>query len=97
MDRAVSFTDYIQPICFPSSIVSIFHMKGYVVGYGKMNIETGENSATPKQVEMYSVDPAECYSSNHDSTIAVSKSSFCAKGNLSTPCDGRFLIAPHLA
>lgn len=89
MDSAVSFTEFIQPIGLPSMSINVFNAKGYVVGHGVFNIATSETSATPKQVEMFSVNNTECYSSNPESTIVVSKRSFCAKGNFSAPCNGR--------
>ena len=89
MDRAVTFTQFIQPICLPSMSIDVFNANGYVVGHGYVNFDTKETSATPKQVKMSTVDNAECALSNPDSVYVVSNRSFCAKGDNSAPCKGR--------
>lgn len=88
MTEAVTFTDYILPICLPSSTVNAFKVDGVVAGHGIIDIVTRTTSSIPKQVAMSTVSLVECFSSKIDSSITVSKRSFCAKGNQSSPCEG---------
>lgn len=89
MDRAVTFTKFIQPIGLPSMTDDVFNAKGFVVGHGAINVQTKKNSETPKQVEMTSVDNEKCLLSNPISNLVASNRSFCAMGNHSAPCTGR--------
>lgn len=88
MDRKVTYTDYIIPVCLPSSTVNAFNVDGFVAGHGIINIATRERSDTPKHAAMSTVSLVDCFSSHKDSATTISRRSFCAKGNESAPCQG---------
>lgn len=90
MNEAVTFTDYIQPICLPSAAINAFDTDGIVAGHGIINIVSRDISKITKHAAMKTSSLDECYASNKDSTIIVSTRSFCAKGNLTAPCQGKF-------
>lgn len=92
MDNLVTFTDFIIPICLPSSTINAFKVDGIVAGYGIMDIVTRKTSPTPRHVAMSTVGLDVCFASDKDSSTTVSSRSFCAKGNESSPCGGKIDI-----
>lgn len=89
MNEAVTYTDYIIPICLPSSTVNAFKVNGFVAGHGIMDIATRETSPTPKHIGMSTVSLDVCFASDPNSVRTVSPRSFCAKGLDSSPCEGK--------
>lgn len=88
MEEAVTFSNYIQPICLSQSNINVFNSTGVVSGYGQQDANDWA-VAEPKHIKMDSVDLAKCYSSSVESSKIVSIKSFCASSQNGTPCFGK--------
>lgn len=90
MDRQVSYTTYIRPICLwpaTSSIQDVEGSSGTVVGWGRD--EFGLVSDFPKKIDLPIVNAITCVQSNHVLGGLISNRTFCAgtlKGD--GPCHG---------
>jgi hypothetical protein len=89
MDKAVQFTNTIQPICLPKLNENVFNVNGIVAGYGTHTPNTPA-SKLPLHVALKTIDLLECYSSNVGASEIVSRRSFCAAGPDGIPCFGNF-------
>jgi hypothetical protein len=89
MEKAVQFTDSIQPICLPKSNEIVFDVYGIVAGYGRPD-RYGDASKFPLHVELKTTDIFDCFSNNIGASKVVSRRSFCAAGPNGIPCYGNF-------
>jgi secreted trypsin-like serine protease len=88
MDRKVSFTNFIQPICLPSANSRTDNILGVVAGYGKSEFSEREEKF-PKHVQIQSISLLSCYLENKAFIDIASERSFCAGGKSGTPCKGQ--------
>lgn len=83
----IAFTDYIQPVCLPSSDDSVFNVNGYVAGYGKSE-ENSRHETRPKHVKIRSVTQDVCLFSDPIIVRISSPRMFCAGELNKNPCQG---------
>lgn len=90
LQESLIFTNFIQPICMPSSNTNVFNKEGVTVGLGKINRE-GYSLSIPHHASLTSIDPERCTKTNDKGPGVVSlENSFCAKSDRSVPCQGEF-------
>lgn len=86
LDKPVQFTDYIKPVCFPSTDENVFDINGTVVGYGLTEKSKLKAEKVAKFVEIPSVKQAECLKSDSRFQIIASRRTFCAGLKSKAPC-----------
>jgi hypothetical protein len=87
MESPVEFTNYIQPICLPSSDQNVFNVRGIVAGYGRTG-RYEDPTEVPYQINLYTDNLLDCYDIDKSSTQYVSKRSFCASHPTAVLCAG---------
>lgn len=87
MESPVEFTNFIQPICLPSSTENVFHVEGTVAGYGRSG-RYKLPTDVPYQVDLKTDNLLECFLSDLDSARTVSNRTFCGDNSAATLCAG---------
>lgn len=87
MESLIEFTNFIQPICLPSSTQNVFNVPGTVAGYGRSG-PSEPPTDVPYQVDLKTDDLLECFLSDLDSARTVSKRTFCGDNSAATLCAG---------
>lgn len=88
LERSVTFSNYIRPICLPDPTENVFGVDGIVVGRGaKIDSRTAYNSV-PRKEFFNSIDNLECLLDHKGSFSVASPNSFCALGIGDALCQG---------
>lgn len=88
MEKPVTFSNYIRPICLPDPSEKVFNVDGVVVGRGRRNLSSRGTSPIPSLIYLHSISLTECLLSNEESLYIVSKNSFCAVNEHQALCQG---------
>lgn len=87
MEEEVKFTDFIIPICLPSSSQSSY-VEGITAGYGR-DREDFRIKSTPYHSKLQSISPIDCEKTHDKAPLTVSlENSFCAKSDTNNLCLG---------
>ena len=89
LTNTISFTNYIQPACLPSSNFNPFEIDGTVVGYGFSDDTKGDHEMRPKFVEISSITQEDCLIGRDVIARISSKRMFCAGSVGKNPCKGK--------
>lgn len=90
MEKPVTFSNYIRPICLPDPSENVFNVDGVVVGRGRRNLFSSGISPIPSLIYLHSISLTECLLSNEESYAVVSQNSFCALNEHQALCHGIF-------
>lgn len=85
MDKIVKFSDFIQQISLPASNFIHENVEGFVVGYGKSELEKNHESM-PKKIKIPITNNEKCYQSHAVFSEIKSVESFCAGKVGVVPC-----------
>lgn len=91
MKSPVEFTDFIQPICLPSSTQNVENIQGTVAGYGKSGLDD-RPTEIPYKINLKTLELVECFDSDPYSTKVLSARSFCANHATAVLCQGNSKI-----
>lgn len=87
MRESVIFTDYISPICLPTSSINVFDVYGSVAGYGLTELSfDGKPEKAPKFIRIPTVSQEECLFDNTEYAKRASRRTFCAGEKGKIPC-----------
>jgi hypothetical protein len=89
MNSPVKFTDYIQPICLPSSSQNVENVRGIVAGYGRTG-RYEDPTKVPYQIKLSTDNLLDCFDIDQKSTQYLSKRTFCASNSTAVLCAGLF-------
>lgn len=91
LENEVIFSDFIIPICLPTSTESSLNLQGYLIGYGRSRHNLILQS-TPQHTKLQTISTSECIKSHDNVPPTVSlENSVCAEGNTSHLCLGKYL------
>lgn len=89
LEKEVTFTDYIWPICLPSLSTEVFGISGTAAGYGLIST-TSSYQHIAKFAELKTISLLECYKNSTNSGNVVSEKSFCTQQDGVSLCSGNF-------
>lgn len=88
MESSVRFTNFIQPICLPSSSQNVNNVEGIVAGYGRSG-RYDPPTEIPYHLKLVTDELVQCYASYENSPRYLSLRSFCANNTGGVLCAGK--------
>jgi hypothetical protein len=85
MTDVVTFTNFVQRIALPSTNLAVENVEGFVVGYGKSELERNHENI-PKKIKIPITNSEKCYQSHAVFSEIKSVESFCAGKTGVVPC-----------
>jgi hypothetical protein len=91
MESRVEFTDFIQPICLPSSSQNVENVQGKVAAYGRTKHDENP-SEIPLLISLTTFDLISCFLGNTLSSTVLSARTFCANNRVGSLCQGKLKL-----
>lgn len=88
MESSVEFSNFIQPICLPSSSQNVVNVVGSVTGYGRIGFSL-DAVKVPSYLQMRTIDLGTCALSYQGAFAILSPRTFCGGSPDGIPCRGK--------